>query len=215
MLPAGLPPDVYHPDRNLPGDYRGVPSDTDQPDPQATAGLVHAAGAGDREALDALFDRVYGELRRLAHRVRLGRAGETLCTTALVHEAYLKLLPSAHLEWRDRAHFLAVAARAMRQVLVNAAEQRLTEKRGGGEWAVTLDEGVQASPIRAEELLALDGALDRLGALDERQARVVEHRFFAGLTAEETAAVLGVSVPTVHRDWRAARAWLARELRTP
>jgi RNA polymerase sigma factor (TIGR02999 family) len=184
-----------------------------EPDAHETTLLLRAARGGDRGAFDALFERVYGELRRLARHVRRDRAGETLCTTALVHEAYLKLVPSARLDWQDRAHFLAVAARAMRQVLVNAAEQRLSEKRGGGKWAVTLDDAAEAAPVRAEEVLALSGAIDRLAALDERQARVVEHRFFAGLTTEETAAVLGVSEPTVQRDWRAARAWLARELR--
>jgi RNA polymerase sigma factor (TIGR02999 family) len=175
---------------------------------------VQAARGGDRQAFDALFERVYQELRRLGSRVRHGRAGDTIRTTALVHEAYLKLLASAHVDWHDRAHFLAVAARAMRQVLVNAAHERLAAKRGGGEWAVTLDDSESAAPVRAEELVALDEALGRLAALNDRQARVVEHRFFAGLTAAETAAVLGVAEPTVHRDWRAARAWLARELRT-
>jgi RNA polymerase sigma factor (TIGR02999 family) len=178
----------------------------------AITGLLRAASAGDASALDRLLPVVYDELRRLAHRVRAGRSGETLRTTALVHEAYLKLVPSADLDWQSRAHFFAVTARAMRQVLVGAARERLAAKRGGGEWAVTLDEVAQVAPVRAERMLALDEALARLAALDERQARIVECRFFTGLTVEETAAVLGLSTPTVKRDWRAARAWIAAEL---
>ena len=175
--------------------------------------LLQAVRSGDARAVDGLFARVYDELRRLAHQVRRGRAGETLCTTALVHEAYVKLLPSEDMSWESRAHFFAVAARAMRQVLVDAARRRVAEKRGGGDAQfVTLGDEAHAPPVRSEELLALDEALHCLAALDERRARVVEYRFFAGLTAEETAKVLGVSVPTVERDWRAARAWLTREL---
>jgi RNA polymerase sigma factor (TIGR02999 family) len=174
--------------------------------------LLQAARSGDARAFDGLFVRVYDELGRLAHQVRQGRAGETLCTTALVHEAYVKLLPSEDMSWESRAHFFAVAARAMRQVLVDAARRRVAEKRGGDAQFVTLGDEAHAQPTRTEELIALDEGLQRLAALDERRARVVEYRFFAGLTAEETAKVLGVSVPTVERDWRAARAWLTREL---
>ena len=175
--------------------------------------MLRAASGGDRQVLDALLPHVYAELKRLARAARLGKAGETLCTTALVHEAYLKLVPSAGTNWQGRAHFFGVAARAMRQLLVDAARERARLKRGGGDWAVTFDEGDHAAPARAEELLALDAALARLAALDARQARVVEHRFFGGLTSAETAQVLGGSVPTVDRDWRAARAWLRREMR--
>ena len=137
-----------------------------------------------------------------------------MSATALVHEAYLKLIPSADLEFRDRAHFLAVAARAMRQVLVGAARQRLAKKRGGDDWIVALNDrdDIPAETARPERLLALDAALERLAALDPRQAAIVEYRFFAGLTVEEAAAVLGLSEPTVKRDWRAARAWIASEL---
>ena len=170
--------------------------------------------ASGKPATDALFREVYAELKRLAQGVRAGRVGETLCTTALVHEAYLKLAGANRIEWQGRIHFLGVAARAMRQVLVDAARHHGREKRGGGAWAVTFEESDHEMPMRPTELLALDAALERLGALDERQVRVVEFRFFAGLTVEETAAVLGVSVPTVHRDWRAARAWLRHEMRT-
>lgn len=190
------------------------------PDPQdpgteaagALTLLLRSAADGDHQALDAFFARVYEELRRLASQVRRGRAGETLSTTALVHEAYLKLVPSAEIKWESRAHFFAVAARAMRQVLVSAARRRLAEKRGGGDWLVTLGDSVPSEPVRPERLLALDEALARLAAMDERQARIVEQRFFAGLTVEETAEVLGLSERTVKRDWRAARAWLAAEL---
>ncbi len=183
-------------------------------DPPRQAGvtqLLHAARAGDSEAHDVLFARVYGELRRLARQVRQGRAGETLRTTALVHEAYLKLIPSAEQQWESRAYFFAVAARAMRQVLVDAARRRQALKRGAGVRLVSLEEGVPA-PARGEELLALDEALVRLGARNQRWVRIVEHRFFAGMTAEETAAVMEISLRTVEREWRAARAWLTEEL---
>lgn len=180
------------------------------PSPSVTA-LLHAAGAGDRRAFDELYDLVYEELRRLAHRVRTGRAGETLNTTALVHEAYVKLLPAQDLDWSDRAHFFRVAARAMRQVLVNAAEQRMAQKRGGGQIAVRFDERVHR-PVEEEKIVELDRALRQLERMDQRQARVVECRFFAGLTVDETAQVLGVSAPTIKRDWRVARAWLAHRL---
>ena len=189
---------------------RARPTDEDD----EVSALLRAASSGDDRAFDRAFSRVYDELHRLARLVRGGRASDTLGATALVHEAYLKLLPSAGNEWEGRRHFLRVAARAMRQVLVGAARERLAAKRGGGEeFSVTLDEAAHAAPMRAEELLALDEALVELGTLDERQARVVELRWFAGLTAEETADVLGISEPTVHRDWRAARAWLSVRLR--
>jgi RNA polymerase sigma factor (TIGR02999 family) len=122
----------------------------------------------------------------------------------------MKLVPAADIDWESRAHFLGVAARAMRQVLVDAARRRLAQKRGGGDdWLVTLDDRAHAAPIRPAELVALDAALEQLAELDPRRARVVEHRFFAGLTTRETAEVLGISTGTVERDWRAARAWLA------
>jgi RNA polymerase sigma factor (TIGR02999 family) len=175
--------------------------------------LLRAASTGDAAAFDAVYTKVYKELRRLAHVIRVGRAGETLNTTGLVHEAYLKLVPSRDLAWEDRHQFFRVAGRAMRQVLVTAAERRLAGKRGGdGPAAVTFDDGAHAEAVRAEELIALDDALERLGVLEPRQARVVELRYFTGLTAEEVAEVLGTSTPTVQRDWRAARAWLSREM---
>jgi RNA polymerase sigma factor (TIGR02999 family) len=174
--------------------------------------LLRAAHAGDTEAFDLAFAKVYDELHRLAAHVRAGRASDTLGATALVHEAYLKLAPAAQPDWEGKRHFLRVAARAMRQVLVSAARERLAGKRGGGEVQVTLDEGVYGTPMDDANVVALDEALERLAALDERQARVVELRWFVGLTAEETAEALGISTPTVQRDWRAARAFLASEI---
>lgn len=184
------------------------------PTPSVTE-LLHAVRAGDEQAHEAVYERTYEALRRLAHGVRRGRAGDTLNTTALVHEAYLKLLPSPEAPWEDRAHFLRVAARAMRQVLVDAARHRTRLKRGGAARAVTFDDALHEPPLDDRDLLALDGALGALERLDARAARVVECRFFAGLTVEETADALGLSAPTVKRDWRAARAWLARELAAP
>jgi RNA polymerase sigma factor (TIGR02999 family) len=173
--------------------------------------LLQGAQAGNSRSLDALFTRVYDELLQVARRVRGGRAGETLNTTALVHEAYIKLVPSADRTWESRAHFFGVAARAMRQVLVSGARKRLTQKRGGG-LNVTLSESISPAPVRAEQIVALDEALERLGRIEPRAVSVVEHRFFVGLTTAETASVLRVSTGTVERDWRAARAWLEAEL---
>jgi RNA polymerase sigma factor (TIGR02999 family) len=174
--------------------------------------LLRGIGAGDPDALDDVFARVYDELHRLAHWVRRGRAGETLSTTALVHEAYGKLAPAGGMEVRDRAHFFAIAARAMRQVLMDTARRELAEKRGGRAPMVTLDEVAHIQPLRPERLVALDALLKRLSDLDERQGRVVEYRFFAGLSVQETADVLDISAATVKRDWQVARAWILSEL---
>lgn len=182
---------------------------------QRVTTLLRAAREGQADAFDEAFCLVYDELHRLAHRVRRGRAPATLSTTALVHEAYLKLVPSTDLDWHDGVHFLRVAARAMRQVLRTAALRQQAQKRGGGALPVTFDERVHAGGLYAEELLALDEALHRLEAFDARKAQVVELRFFAGLSIEETAAALEVSEPTVVRDWRTARAWLAGQMQTP
>lgn len=176
--------------------------------------LLAAASAGDRSALDRVVPLVYDELRRLAHRQLAGERPEhTLNTGALVHEAYLKLAGLERLEWRDRAHFFAVAAGAMRRILIDYAVRRRAAKRGGGARHEPLDRVMIAAGERAEELLALDEALERLRALDERQSRVVECRFFAGMSIDETAAALDISPATVKRDWMMARAWLNRELR--
>ncbi len=163
---------------------------------------------------DQLFESVYDALRRIArsHRGRW-RGNETLNTTALVHEAYLKLVGGDGASYENRAHFLAVAAKAMRHLLVSYAERQSAQKRGGGTPDLSLDEALLVPEARAVELLALDEALQRLEAVDPRAAEVVECRFFAGLDAEETAAALGISRRTVTRDWGAARAWLYAELR--
>jgi len=172
--------------------------------------LLEAAVGGDQDALDRLVPLVYDDLRRLAHR-QLGRegGGHTLQTTGLVHEAYLKLAGGAGIGAANRAHFLAIAARAMRQVLVDYARRRKAEKRGGGVVNVTLNDGDQGMDVSSDDLLALD---DILGQLEARQRQVVELRFFGGLEEKDIAEALGVSERTVRRDWVKARAWLYRAL---
>lgn len=168
-----------------------------------------------REVLDRLLPAVYDQLRRVAHRQLRGEGGDhTLGTTGLVHEAYLRLSDLDRLEWRSRAHFFAVAAQAMRRILVDYANSRKALKRGGTRRKVALDEVALPVDLRADEVLALDEALDRLSAVNARYARVVECRFFGGLDIEETAEALDISPATVKRDWTMARAWLNRELST-
>jgi RNA polymerase sigma factor (TIGR02999 family) len=184
---------------------------------QITDALVALRG-GAPDALERLVPLVYGDLRRIAHR-QLGaeRSDLTLSTTAVVHEAYLKLVDQTRAQWSDRAQFFAVAARAMRRILVDYARRHRAIRRGGGERPLSIDDdsagAVAVAAQRADELVALDEALERLAAMDERLAKMVECRFFAGLTTEETAAILGVTARTVDRDWVKARAWLYRELR--
>jgi len=159
---------------------------------------------------------VYAEMRRIAARyMRRENPGNSLQATALVNEAYLRLVDLAQVRWQDRAHFFAVAAQTMRRILVDAARARAAGKRGGGAVHVNLDEALDAMPDRPGELVALDEALDGLARLDPRKAKVIEMRFFGGLTVEETAEVLKVSPDTVMRDWKMARAWLMRELTGP
>jgi RNA polymerase sigma factor (TIGR02999 family) len=167
----------------------------------------------DRPALDALFSATYEELRRLASRVRQDDPSETLSPTALVNEAYVKLADSLRLVPASRLHFKRIAARAMRQVLIEAARRRKAQKRGGAQVMVTFDESLDSKLASSDDLLALDDALDDLARLNPRQAQMVECRFFGGFDLNETAEMLDVSEATVVRDWRAARAWLARELR--
>jgi RNA polymerase sigma-70 factor, ECF subfamily len=175
---------------------------------------------GNRAALDELFPLVYEELRRRAHRVLRGESeGHTLTTTALVHEAYLRLLDVTRVRWQDRSHFLALAATAMRRVLVDYARRHAAEKRGGGRDAETLDPEVLSgnevttlSTERAEQMLALDEALERLAGVSARLSRTVEMRFFGGMTVEETAQALDIAESTVKLDWQKAKAWLYEEL---
>jgi RNA polymerase sigma factor (TIGR02999 family) len=175
--------------------------------------LLASLETGDRESMDRLFSLVYDELHRIARlQRRKGGSPETLNTTAIVHEAYLKLFRSERVAVKDRTHFFAVAARAMRQILVDHARARLARKRGGGEQPVALDEAEIPVDARAAEILELDRALDRLAGVDERLGRVVELRYFAGLSVEESAEVLAVHARTVKKDWRKARAFLHREL---
>lgn len=178
--------------------------------------VLQAVRDGDHRAADHLFQCVYGELHRIAsiQRRRWGR-NETINTTALVHEAYLKLVNPAVAAWNDRAHFFAVAAKAMRHILINYAERQLAAKRGGGAVHVPLDEADLVAPEAAEDLLALDAALTALAAVHERSSRVVECRFFGGFGIEETANTLAISPATVSRDWAFASAWLRRELGRP
>jgi RNA polymerase sigma factor (TIGR02999 family) len=169
------------------------------------------SGEGGVRSLDALFPVVYDELRAVAHRhlARQGHgSGRTLTTTALVHEAYLKLVDSSRLSWTDRAHFFALASRAMRFVLVDHARARVAEKRGGANHEVSLGEAQVASDDRPEDLLAIDEALTALSRKSERLSQLVHYRFFGGLGYDEIAEVTGLSVPTVKRDWARARAWL-------
>jgi len=174
----------------------------------------HTATPPGRATMDALVPLLYDELRRIAHyRLRAEQTGHTLETTGLVHEAYLRLAGSERLELADRAHLLAVAAQAMRHVLIDSAVRRKAGKRGGGLATVSLDDVPVVDAARSDELLALDEALTRLGAIDRRQAKVVECRFFGGMSIEDTAAALDLSPATVKRDWALARAWLNRELR--
>jgi RNA polymerase sigma-70 factor, ECF subfamily len=168
---------------------------------------------GDQSALDRLMPLVYEELRRMAnHYMRNERRGHTLQTSALVHEAYLRLVDHENIEWQNRAHFFGVAAQAMRRILVDHARTRNYQKRGGGAQQVSLDEAMTLAGDRAAELIALDDALRELAKMDERKSRVVELRYFGGLSLEETAEALSVSIPTVTRDWNTAKAWLMREI---
>ena len=178
--------------------------------------LLQAWGGGDPAALENLAPLVYAELRRMARRfMRRENPGNTLQPTALVNEAYLRLVDIAQVRWQDRVHFFAVAAQMMRRILVDGARARATGKRGGGGIDLNLDESIDAMPDRPHQLVALDEALDALARLDPRKAKVIEMRFFGGLTVEETAEVLKVSPETVMRDWKMARAWLTRELASP
>jgi RNA polymerase sigma factor (TIGR02999 family) len=175
--------------------------------------LLMQWGGGDRAALDDLAPRIYQELHRLARSyLRRERAEHTLQATALVNEAFLKLVDQSQVEWRNRAHFFGIAAQAMRRILIDHARKVRRDKRGGGATVLQLDESLDVMGSRGAELLALDDALDALAKLDEQQGKIVEMRYFAGLTIDEVAEVLGVSSATIQREWATARAFLAREL---
>jgi RNA polymerase sigma factor (TIGR02999 family) len=176
--------------------------------------LLRAWSQGDGSALDRLVPQVYEELHRLAERyMRQERADHTLQATSLVNEAYLRLIDVNRVEWRDRTHFLAVAAQMMRRILVEFARNRQRQKRGGGALHVSLDDVPELPDFKERDFVALNDALSALATRDARMGQVVELRFFGGLTAEETADVLNVSAETVLRDWKTAKAWLLRELR--
>jgi RNA polymerase sigma factor (TIGR02999 family) len=171
-------------------------------------------GEGDESALQQLIPLVHQELHRIARRCMAGeRVGHSLQATALVNEAFVRLVDGKAVAWNDRVHFLAVSARVMRRILVDHARARHYQKRGGDAARVTFDEGLAVTADPRPEIVALDDALDTLGRLDERKSRVIEMRFFGGLTVEETAAALNVSPATVMGDWRFAKAWLKREMR--
>lgn len=177
--------------------------------------LLGQLTGGNKQVIDQLLPMVYQNLQALARKqLRLERANHTLNTSALVHEAYLKLVDQKQVSWQNRAHFFAIASQAMRRILINYAEKRMADKRNAGRPLATFDENAYMRESRAEELIRLDLVLTELAERSQRQARIVEYSFFGGLTHEEIAEVLGISAPTVRRDWRMARAWLSREMRS-
>jgi RNA polymerase sigma factor (TIGR02999 family) len=190
-----------------------MPESLKADDRASTTDLLLRASAGEADAVAGIFPIVYDELRRLAHHY-LAResSGRTLGTTELVHEAYLRLIDASRVEWTGRAHFMGIAASAMRRILVDRARARRSLKRGGARRPIPLDAIQLAAEERADLVVSLDEALQRLRALDERQARVVECRFFGGMTEEETAEAIGIGVRTAKRDWVKAKSWLYREL---
>lgn len=175
--------------------------------------LLEAHASGENKALNELMPLVYEEMQKMAHRYLLReRTGHTLSATALVHEAYLKLLDFNRIKWQNRSHFFGIASQVMRNILVDYAVAQQAQKRGGKQQRVTLGESDAITEINIHELISINEALKKLEKIDQRQVRVVECRFFGGLTLEETAETLNVSTPTVSRDWKVARAWLNREL---
>ena len=185
----------------------------DQSSSAEITGLLVDWGKGDKSALDRVIPIVYKELRRLAHRqMKRERVGDTFQTTALINEAYLRLIDYAQVRPRDRAHFFAIAAQAMRRILIEKARSRRLAKRGSGAQKISLDEVADLSNERAADLVALDEALNSLAVIDPRKAQIVELKYFGGMTIEETADVLEISTPTVERDWRLAKIWLHREI---
>jgi RNA polymerase sigma factor (TIGR02999 family) len=183
-------------------------------EPSDLTALLGELTKGNPDAGSKLVPLVYGELRRMAARyMRQERTGHTLQATALVHEAYLKMLGQHSVDWQSRAHFFGIAAQVMRRILIDHARSHVRDKRGGGQVRVPLDEALVFSEERSADFIKLDSALERLADLDVRQAKIVELRFFGGLTVEETAEALGISPKTVKRDWSVAKAWLHGELK--
>lgn len=183
------------------------------PSPKEVTELLLAWSEGDRSALEQLIPLVYDELHKMARRYMVReQVAHTLQTTALVNEAYIRMIDMRKVQWQNRAHFFAVSAQLMRRILVDFARSRNYQKRGGGRRRVTLDDALEVSPKHDADLVLLDEALDALAVVDDRKRRVVELRFFGGLTVEETAHVLEVSPDTVMRDWKMAKVWLLREM---
>jgi len=188
--------------------HQEVPKDSEN-----ITDLLVSYGRGDKESLDKLMPVVYDELRRQAARyLRREQPGHTLQTTALIHEAYVRLVDQRNVQWQNRAHFFGIAAQMMRRILVDHARTKKRAKRGGSDIKVSLDDATVAVKGQDLDVVAVDEALTRLAKIDEQQSRVVELRFFSGLTVEETAEVMGISPATVKRDWSMAKAWLHREL---
>jgi RNA polymerase sigma factor (TIGR02999 family) len=212
--------DILDPARGQPGHTanplqapRGIRHTSTQLAAPSVTELLVAARDGDQSALGNVFPLIYEELRRLAQRqLRLEPTGHTLSPTALVHEAYIRLIDQSRVQWNGRAHFMAIAATAMRRILIDRARSHRSQKRGGLLARVPIESVELASEDRAELLLALDEALARLKELDERQAQVVECRFFGGMTEEETAEALGIGLRTAKRDWAKARSWLYQQI---
>ncbi len=185
----------------------------DSTTPESVQDLLDRFSAGDQEAAGVLLDRLYCELRFIAQQhMRRERVDHTLQPTALVNEAYIRLVGGSRVAWKDKTHFLATAAQTMRRILVDHARKRLAKKRGGGDVRITLFDNIPAAALKEQDLLAVHEALKKLGELSERQARIIDLRFFAGLSVEETAKVLEVSTRTVKSETRMAKAWLKREL---
>jgi RNA polymerase sigma factor (TIGR02999 family) len=181
--------------------------------PQNVTELLTEWGNGDKEALDRILPIVYDELRKQAARyLRRERAGHTLQTTALIHEAYIRLVDQKNVRWQNRAHFFGISAQLMRRILVDHARTKGRVKRGGSDIRVSLDDVNLIAKEKDLDILAVDEALDRLAKIDEQQSKIVELRFFSGLTVEETAEVLKISPATIKRDWSMAKAWLHREI---
>jgi len=176
--------------------------------------ILFRVTSGNREAVNSLFPVIYNELQKMAqNQLNYERKGHTINATSLVHEAYFKLVDQKDVTWQSRAHFFGIAAQAMRRILINYANSRSAVKRGSGIPEVTLIDNVEEKVIKTEDLIDLDSALNKLETINERQSKIIEYWFFVGLTHEEISEVIGMSLPTVRRDWRLARAWLSRELK--